>query len=85
MHFKILRFDMDFGLAALLVYIFFFFFFFFFVKDFGQAINVNEEHYSLIITNFLWPVLDDIDANRMWLQHNLDACHTIQCSLGYFA
>lgn len=54
----------------------------------GNAVTVTGERYRKLITNFLWPNLDDIDVSDVWFQQDGTACHgvrgTIQLLCGKF-
>src|SRR5215469_12205854 len=49
---------------------------YFFQNDAGQAVTVNGVRYREMITNFLWPELEDMDVDDMWFQQDGDTCHT---------
>jgi len=42
---------------------------YFFQNNTGIAITVNGECYRSMISNLLWPKLDDMDVDDMWFQH----------------
>ncbi|CAK9801727.1 Transposable element Tc3 transposase [Anthophora quadrimaculata] len=42
----------------------------------GQVVTVNGERYRAMITDFLWPQLDDLDLDDMWFQQDGATCHT---------
>lgn len=54
---------------------------YFFENDIGKAITVTGERYRSMITNFLWPELDDMDTNNMWFQQDGATCHTAEDTL----
>jgi len=60
-------FDADFGLAEFGSY--------FFQNEAGVIITVNGERYRSMISNFLWPNMDDIDIDNMWFQQDGATCH----------
>ena len=43
---------------------------------FGQAGTVNGIRYREMITNFLWPEIEDMDLDDMWFQQDDATCHT---------
>ncbi len=49
---------------------------FFFENDAGNAVTVNGERYRTMITDFLWPELDDMDVDNMWFQQDGATFHT---------
>lgn len=49
---------------------------YFFEDEHGNAETVNEDRYRNMISNFLWPILDDMDTKEMWFQQDGATCHT---------
>ena len=49
---------------------------YFFEEDDGNATTVNGECYRNMVTNFLWPYLDDIDIEQLWFQQDGATWHT---------
>lgn len=49
---------------------------YFFQNEAGQAVTVNGVRYREMITNFLWPELEDMDVDDMWFQQDGATCHT---------
>lgn len=49
---------------------------YFFENETGKIVTVNAEWYRDMISNFLWPKLDDIDVSDMWFQQDDAICHT---------
>ena len=47
----------------------------FFQIEAGVAITVNGERYRSMISNFLWPKMDDMDTNNKWFQQDGATCH----------
>jgi len=43
---------------------------YFFQNEAGVAIIVNGERYRSMISNFLWPKMNDMDTNNMWFQQD---------------
>ena len=41
---------------------------YFFEDKHGNAETVNGDRYRSKISNFLWPILDDMDTEEMWFQ-----------------
>lgn len=39
-----------------------------FEDDVSNVVRVNGERYRDMITEFLWPVLDGMDLDEMWIQ-----------------
>ena len=48
----------------------------FFLNEAGAAVSVNELRYRTIINEFLWPELEDIDVDDVYLQQDGVTCHT---------
>lgn len=53
----------------------------FFENDVGEAITVNGERYRRMITDFLWPILNDMDVDDMWIQQDGATCHTADATM----
>ncbi|XP_060851646.1 uncharacterized protein LOC132930005 [Rhopalosiphum padi] len=49
---------------------------YFFEDERGNAETVNGYRYRNMISNFLWPILDDMDTEEMWFQQDGATCHT---------
>ncbi|XP_053949535.1 uncharacterized protein LOC128857797 [Anastrepha ludens] len=49
---------------------------YFFQNEAGQAVTVISVRYREMITNFLWPELEDMDVDDMWFQQDGATCHT---------
>lgn len=49
---------------------------YFYENEAGNAVTVNGLRYRNMITEFLWPHLDGMDLEDMWLQQNGATCHT---------
>lgn len=49
---------------------------YFFENDRGEAVTVNGICYRNMITEFLWPIIDDMDTEDMWFQQDDATCHT---------
>ncbi|KAL4125925.1 hypothetical protein QTP88_010162 [Uroleucon formosanum] len=49
---------------------------YFFEDERGNAETVNGDRYRNMISNFLWPILDDMDTEEMWFQQDGATCHT---------
>ena len=43
---------------------------YFFQNEADIAITVNGERYRSMISNFLWPKMDDVDTDNMWFQQD---------------
>lgn len=61
---------MGFGLVELLVR------FFFFENDDGVTVTVNAERYQRMLTEFLWPALDEINRDDVYFQQDGATSHT---------
>ena len=42
----------------------------------GAAVSVNGLRYRIIINEFLWPKLEDMDVNDVYFQQDSASCHT---------
>ncbi|KAH1021587.1 hypothetical protein HUJ04_011081 [Dendroctonus ponderosae] len=49
---------------------------YFFENEVGQAGTVNRICYREMITAFLWPEIEDMDLDDMWLEQDGATCHT---------
>lgn len=49
---------------------------YFFRNSDGAAVTVNGDRYRSMINMFLFPKLEDIDADGMWFQQDGATCHT---------
>lgn len=49
---------------------------FFFQDDNGRNVTVNGERYRGMITDFLWPEIEDLDLGELWFQQDGATCHT---------
>lgn len=54
---------------------------YFFENVAGKAITVNGERYRSMITDFLWPKLNDMDVADMWFQQDGATCHTAHATM----
>ena len=54
---------------------------YFFENDVGEAVTVNSERYTTMITNFLWPILNHMDLDDMWFQQDGATCHTANATI----
>jgi len=54
---------------------------YFFQNEAGVAIIVNGERYRSMISNFLWPKMDNMDTDNMWLQQDGATCHTSHATM----
>jgi transposase len=54
---------------------------YFFENDAGNSVTVNGERYRAMITNFLWPALNDMDVEEMWFQQDGATCHTANATM----
>ncbi|XP_060863533.1 uncharacterized protein LOC132940126 [Metopolophium dirhodum] len=48
---------------------------FFFEDDEGVTVTINGERYRHMLTNFLWPFLQNIDMQNLWFQQDGATCH----------
>ena len=53
---------------------------YFIVVNIGQAITINSEHSTSMITNFFWTEFDDMDNKHMWFQQGSIMCHTAKAT-----
>jgi Helix-turn-helix domain (DUF4817) len=49
---------------------------YFFEDGQGKAVTVNGVRYREMLTNFLWPRLDQMDIQNVWFQQDGATCHT---------
>lgn len=49
---------------------------YFFENEDGDSVTVNGVRYRDMLTNFLWPLLDDLDLEQLWFQQDGATCHT---------
>lgn len=42
----------------------------FFRKQYGVAVTVNGERYRSMITNFIWPEIENMELDNMWFQQD---------------
>ena len=47
-----------------------------FENDEGATVTVNAERYRTMLTEFLWPKLDELDVNDVWFQQDGASSHT---------
>lgn len=47
---------------------------YFFEDEHKNAETENRNRFQNMISNFLWPFLDDMDTGQMWLQQNSAIC-----------
>ena len=55
---------------------------FFFLNEAGAAVSMNGLRYRSIINEFLWPELEDMDVDDVYLQPNNATCHTSGETIG---
>lgn len=55
---------------------------FFFEDERGQAVTVNGERYRNMITDFLWPNLENVDLTELWFQQDGVPCHSAAETIG---
>lgn len=49
---------------------------YFFENEAGNAVTVNGLRYRDMLTNYFWPIIDDMDVSDMWFQQDGATCHT---------
>lgn len=49
---------------------------FFFEDEEGNAVTVNGVRYRAMLSNFLWPRLDEMNIENLWFQQDGATCHT---------
>ncbi|KAG8297997.1 hypothetical protein J6590_108292 [Homalodisca vitripennis] len=49
---------------------------YFFENEVSQAVTVNGVRYREMITDYLWPEIEDRDLDNMWFQEDGATCHT---------
>lgn len=54
---------------------------YFFRNEAGVSVTVNGERYRTMLTEFLWPELDNIDISEMWFQQDGATCHTSRATM----
>lgn len=54
---------------------------YFFRNEAGNTVTVNGERYRSMITNFLWPKLEEVDLDNIWFQQDGATCHTATASI----
>lgn len=54
---------------------------YFFRNAAGDTVTVNGERYQTMLTEFLWPELDNIDITEMWFQQDGAPCHTMNATI----
>lgn len=54
---------------------------FFFEDRAGRAVTVNGERYRAMITDFLWPIIDQMDVEDIWFQQDGAPCHTSNATI----
>jgi len=57
---------------------------YFFEDEHGNAETVNGDHYRNMISNFLWPYLDEMDTEEMWFQPDGVTYHTSETTIKLF-
>ena len=55
---------------------------YFFENEAGAAVLVNGLRYRTMINGFLWPELEDMDGDEVYLQQDGAACHTSGETIG---
>jgi len=53
---------------------------YFFRNEVGNTVTVNGERYRSMITNFLWPQLEEVDLHNIWFQQDGATCHTARAT-----
>jgi len=53
---------------------------YFFRNEVGNTVTVNGERYRSMITNFLWPKLEEVDLYNIWFQQDGATCHTARAT-----
>ena len=56
---------------------------YFFKNDVGEAISVNGELYSTMISDFFWSKFNDMDVDDMWFQQDSSTCHTVDAMMNF--
>ena len=54
---------------------------YFFVDENDRHVTVNGESYRAMLEDFLWPELDEIDINDIWLQQDGATSHTARLTI----
>ena len=54
---------------------------YFFRNEAGVRVTVNGDRYRTMLTEFLWPELDNIDISEMWFQQDGATCHTSRATM----
>lgn len=54
---------------------------YFFRNAAGDTVTVNGERYQTMLTEFLWPELDNIDITEMWFQQDGATSHTMNATM----
>lgn len=49
---------------------------YFFEDEHGNAVTLNGDRYRNMISNFLWPLLNEMDTEEMWFQQYGSIFHT---------
>ena len=55
---------------------------YFFANEAGAAVSVNGLRYRIMINEFLWPELEDMDVDDVYLQQDGATCHTSGKTIG---
>ena len=55
----------------------------FFESNAGAAVSVNGLRYRTLITEFLWPELEDMDVDDVYVQQDGATCHTSGETIGF--
>jgi len=50
---------------------------------FENYVTVNGERYRAMLTDCLWPKLDDMDVSDMWFQQDGATCHTTKATMTF--
>ena len=54
---------------------------YFFVDENDRHVTVNGERYRVMLEDYLWPELDELDINDMWFQHDVATSHTARVTI----
>ena len=54
---------------------------FFFENDSENLVTVNGERYRTMLTDCLWPKLNDMDVSDMWFQQVGATCHPTKATM----
>lgn len=54
---------------------------YFFVDENDRHVTVNGERYRVMLEDYLWPELDELDINDMWFQQDGATSHTARVTI----